>query len=145
MKCPVCNNGNLVFDPGYPATREEPGEPACLYCDICDTEQKEIEKYLVFDVFDLAKKMGCEVELIAKIIYKNTECGCEFSHNESGVTLAGYAEGFDGDCPAHTLTFPFFIKDFWETLDIADKEGSAIWTCINEHEDGCECYLYVGE
>jgi len=141
MKCPVCKNGELVFEAGYPSTREEPGEPDVLYCTECDAVDQEIEKYMIFNLNQLAEKIGCEVDRIAKVIYKNTDCGCTFSSDENGITVGGYAEGFDGDIPYRQLFYPFFISDFWETLKQADEDGSRVWECVNKHEDGCTCAL----
>ena len=76
----------------------------------------------------LADSIGVETpDRIAKAIYKATACGCVFSYNDTKVTVSGYAEGADADCPAHILIFPFEEGEFWSAIEKADAEGCEMW------------------
>ena len=74
----------------------------------------------------------CE-RLVAKHVFKYTQCGCVFVKLPDGVSFAGYAEGSDADCTEHRLTYPFQMADFWSELEEADAEGVALW---HESNDG---------
>ena len=61
-------------------------------------------------------------QLMEKYIFSYTECGCVFDADDSGVYLAGYAEGSDAELPGHILPWGFTIKQFNEVLNEADAE-----------------------
>lgn len=84
----------------------------------------------------LADEIGCETpERIAKAIFKDTECGCVFYPGDSSITVAGYAEGAQAECPDHVLEFPFTAEQFWRVVAYADAEGVEMWNEWNSEED----------
>lgn len=72
--------------------------------------------------------------LIAKQLYKNTSCGISFIPDDNGVRVAGYCEGWDGECSPHRLQYPFTMNEFWEAVEAADKDGCDAW----DDSHGCE-------
>lgn len=80
---------------------------------------------------------GSHEAAIARIVFKNTECGCVFAANAHQVEIAGYAEGADAECPTHVIEYPFDAQRFWSVLDQADEEGCEMWYRWNV--DPCEC------
>ena len=73
-------------------------------------------------------------QVMEKYIFKYTECGCVFDADDSGVYLAGYAEGSDAELPGHILPWGFTIKQFNEVLNEADAEGVEEWERANEYD-----------
>lgn len=77
---------------------------------------------------ELANEIGVErPELIAKALFKSTECGVAFSYDEARIIVSGYAEGADAECPPHKLAFPFTSETFWQEVTAADEEGAEMW------------------
>ena len=74
---------------------------------------------------------------VERSVFKNTECGCTFSHDEHGIEVSGYAEGADAECPMHRLDYPFAAESFWVTLEMADEEGCAMWDEWNTQAMEC--------
>ena len=70
-----------------------------------------------------------------KLVFKYTECGCCFSADEGGVTVAGYTEGSDYDHFPYYLKWGFTIEEFNEALNDADAEGVEEWERVNEDEN----------
>ena len=64
---------------------------------------------------------------VERVIFKHTDCGCVFDHDQDGIEVAGYAEGADAECPTHRLDYPFDEYDFEATLEQADDEGCVLW------------------
>ena len=75
---------------------------------------------------------GTSEEVVAKHVFKYTQCGCVFVKLPDGVSFAGYAEGSDAECEEHSLTYPFQMADFWSELEEADAEGVALWEESND-------------
>lgn len=90
-----------------------------------------VENWSDFTVAFGAGEGACE-GIVAKHVFKATQCGCVFVKRSDGVSFAGYAEGSDADCPEHCLTYPFQMTDFWSELDEADAEGVALWQESND-------------
>ena len=74
-------------------------------------------------------------QIMEKYIFKYTECGCVFGADDSGVYLAGYAEGSDAELPGHILPWGFTIEQFNEVLNEADAEGVEEWERANNEEE----------
>jgi len=70
--------------------------------------------------------------LATKFCFKYTDCGCVFDCDSEGVTVAGFAELSDGECPPYHLYWGFTIKEFNDALDQADDDGVAEWNACNE-------------
>lgn len=89
---------------------------------------------LIRSLDDLAKHLWCEPDekIIARTLYKNTECGVVFSMTTHGVAIAGYAEGVDSECAPHKLPFPFDSTDFDGAVKVADADGCALWNEAHE-------------
>ena len=73
-------------------------------------------------------------QLMEKIVFKYTECGCVFDADENGVYVAGYAEGSDAELPGHTLNWGFTIEEYNAALDQADAEGVEEWHLANDED-----------
>ena len=71
-------------------------------------------------------------QLMEKIVFKYTECGCVFDADENGVYVAGYAEGSDAELPGHSLDWGFTMDEYNDALDQADAEGVEEWELANE-------------
>ena len=84
---------------------------------------------------DLANELGCSDFFIGKVLFKAARCGIVFQETDTGVAVAGYAEGADADCPWHELEFPFTIDEFWQIVEFADDEGCELWEEVNEEWD----------
>ena len=70
---------------------------------------------------------------IARLLFKYTECGCVFDHDQDGVYVSGYAEGADAECERHYLEYPFDGSEWDEVVAMADEEGVEMW---HEWNDG---------
>lgn len=81
---------------------------------------------------DLATHIGCDPARILRLLFKDTDCGVVFNHDEKGVTVCGYAEGADAECMDHRLDYPFHEAEFWKAVEEADAEGGALWEEWNE-------------
>lgn len=91
---------------------------------------------MINNLADLAIHLGAKeptVESIAHRVYKDTSGSC-FTADETKVTVAGYVEGCDGECPRHELAFPFTPDAFDEALKDCDREADELW--MDTH--GCE-------
>jgi hypothetical protein len=64
---------------------------------------------------------------VRKAIFRGTTCGCCFDADHMGVRVSGYAENADEDCWTYTLQYPFILSAFWDTVQLADDEGCALW------------------
>lgn len=64
---------------------------------------------------------------ISRLLYKYTECGCTFGHDQDGVYVSGYAEGADAECEQHYLEYPFSGAAWDEAVEEADAEGCDLW------------------
>jgi len=62
---------------------------------------------------------------IARRLFKDTRCGiCFHMPCSDEVSVAGYAEGVDGDCPSHELEFGHFTAQMFDAaVAVADQEG----------------------
>ena len=74
-------------------------------------------------------------QLMEKIVFKYTECGCVFDADENGVYVAGYAEGSDAELPMNSLNWGFTIEEYNDALDQADAEGVEEWELANNEEE----------
>ena len=92
---------------------------------------------IINNIFQLAAGIGVHedrVSLIAKSVFKYTECGCVFNETETGVSVCGYAEGADAECVPVKLDYPFTMDEYWAALQQADDEGVELWNEWNDHE-----------
>lgn len=70
-------------------------------------------------------------------------CSCEHGmirvscSDAPSICVSGYVEGWDGECPAHELRFPFTEEEFWAAVEAADQDGTEKW---NETHGCPECY-----
>ena len=71
---------------------------------------------------------------LAKRLFKDTSSGCCFYRNPVYVSVSGYVEGWDGQCPSHRLDFPFTAAQFWAEVSAGDKEACEIWNEIQAEE-----------
>ena len=78
---------------------------------------------------ELYKAVGVEDQNgLDRAVYKGTNCGASCQKVEHGVMIGSIVEGVDGDgTEYHTLTFPFTMKKFWETLQAVEDEADLIW------------------
>ena len=67
-------------------------------------------------------------------LYKETACGVTFWVTTT-VHVAGYAEGYDGELPAHSLSFPFTPDEFSDIVANADIEGCQMFDEIHGEGD----------
>ena len=86
---------------------------------------------VILNISDLAHAIGCPEHYIGKALFKGTRCGICFEETDTGVIVAGYAEGSDAECPAHELEYPFTIDEFWRAVEFADDEGCELWEMAN--------------
>ena len=71
---------------------------------------------------------------INDILNNDTACKVTFWVTTT-VHVAGYAEGYDGELPAHSLSFPFTPDEFSDMVSEADIEGCQKWDEINGEGD----------
>ena len=97
---------------------------------------------MIRNIRELATELGVPscfegdyVKAVERYIFKYTECGCVFNSLDDGVTVAGYAEGADAECPDHYLKYPFEAGEFYDALAEADYEGVEMWREWNEDDD----------
>lgn len=103
---------------------------------------------------DLANAVGesrAEPDVISRRLYKVTKCGisCYFPPGAWPLTvvLSGYCEGTDAECPTYRLVAPFTEAEFWDAVNLADRDGCDLWdethgcahcgTGKRHHGDGC--------
>lgn len=100
---------------------------------------------MIENLVQLAEHVGANEptkESIAHRLYKDTECGVCFSLTVAGVVVAGYCEGFVGDCQNYELNWPFDEDVFDNLVEKVDKEGCELWDATH----GCEeCGTDVGD
>lgn len=61
--------------------------------------------------------------------------------DKGSVTVSGYCEGTDADCPEHGLDFPFSEGEFDAVVEAADADGCDLW----DDTHGCEdCATHLG-
>lgn len=74
--------------------------------------------------------------VLAKRVYKGTDCGACFSVDKdgAGVSIAGYCEGSDAELPTYQLRWPFTESEFWDALQACDDDAAAEWNATH----GCE-------
>ncbi len=93
---------------------------------------------MICNLDDLAHTIGAghqTEESIAKRLFKDTECGITFSAHAAGVTVAGFAEGSDAECPPHALDYPFSAEEFEAAITEADTEGCEAFDDANEYDE----------
>jgi len=60
------------------------------------------------------------------------ECGISFWHTESGVGVAGYAEGSDAELPPYFMRWGEFTPDIFDAnVARADRDGCEEWDLAN--------------
>ncbi len=89
---------------------------------------------MIKNIRDLADTIGCSPRRIRKELFRATECGVTFDETDNGITIAGFAEGSQGECVAHKLDYPFEPFTFWDTVALADGEGNDAWHEANDCE-----------
>ena len=72
------------------------------------------------------------IQLMEKMVFKYTKCGCIFDADDEGVMIAGYAEGSDAFLPLHDLNWGFTMDEYNAALEQADAEGVEEWERANE-------------
>ena len=68
---------------------------------------------------------------VTKAVFKYSKCGCSFTSDNAGVSLAGYAEGSDAELPIHILFWGFTYDDWTAAMAEADSEGVEEWHLAN--------------
>ncbi len=124
-KCYMC--GRTLPD------TSDPRDPA--FDGYCDQDCVD-GKTGIHTLFKLAELYGFDGEVqnagkyLEKRLFKDTTCGVCFSvHKDiSGVSVSGYVEGLDVECPMHSFPFPFHIDDFKAAVQVCDTEANEIWT-----------------
>jgi len=157
--CPECNTKGIYFDWGYIRNYNIPQENPTIYCNNCGWNDSAFDdngirhtllKDLILCFNHLADNILSEhipdykrrLALVEKRLFKATESGIAFSHKDDYVECVPYVEGFDEDLQSIIVYYPFTMDEFWEAVESADKIACHVWTCINEHDKNCECYLY---
>jgi hypothetical protein len=93
------------------------------------------------NIFELAAAVGVDcarpvqqraVELIAKAVYKGTECGAWVQgvgnpYAIEGVRIGSIVEGTDAETRTHTLLWPITPEQFWATVQAVEDEAADIW------------------
>ena len=74
------------------------------------------------------------IQLMEKMVFKYTDCGCSFDADEKGVWVCGYAEGSDAELPMRCLEWGFTMEEFNSALEQADIEGVEEWDRANEYD-----------
>lgn len=77
-------------------------------------------------------------------LYKYTTCGIGCSTNKDGISLSGYCEGTDAECPEHFLPWGAFdMEEFDRVVERADHDGCDLWdethgcpSCWNRDDQG---------
>ncbi len=111
----------------------DPTDPA--FDGYCDQDCAD-GKTGVNTVSQLARLYGFDGDVqdsskyLKKRLFKDTTCGACFSVHKDlcGVSVSGYVEGLDVECPVHNFTFPFHIDDFRAAVQVCDTEANEIWT-----------------
>lgn len=73
---------------------------------------------------------------IARRLYKDTECGICFWASIPEIGVSGYVEGWNGQCPPHTMRLgEFTAEQFWSAVEIADREGCEIFDEVHANDE----------
>jgi hypothetical protein len=85
------------------------------------------------NIEDLCKELCVEnVEDLYISIYKYTDCGAWIEIFPDRVRLGSIVEGSDFDTATYTLSFPFTIQEFNETIIAIEEEANFLWCEANE-------------
>jgi len=90
---------------------------------------------MVNNINELAEQVGTTEEGLEKAIYKGTSCGAWIHPVENGVKVGSIVEGSDAEVGPYTLTFPFEMKSFWDTLQNIEDTAEELWQEANGEDD----------
>lgn len=62
---------------------------------------------------------------INDILNNDTACKVTFWVTTT-VHVAGYADGYEGDIPPRSLSFPFTEEEFWDIVRDAEEDGCQV-------------------
>lgn len=145
--CPTCKEESLLFCKEEPQTFNEPGYHATFFCNTCGAEFDALfsAKDVVFAIS--GERPDTEMQARAMLshwAFKYTDSGVYLGFHEfHGIHIVPYTEGFDGEHESIFLEYPFLYVEYDDSLKEADRIGSETWKCIHEHDEDCECYLYI--
>lgn len=137
MKNPqeYCPDDSLCFWCGAELPdNPEPDTPAFEgYCSVECQKGTNKNKKLINCEAQLREFLG--IDDIARRVYKDTSCGVCYLANENGVTLSGYAEGDQGQCPEYLLMWGKFNGEmFIQAMEEADRDGCERFDELNGGE-----------
>jgi len=75
--------------------------------------------------------------LIAKAVYKGTDCGACVTFDREGAHCGSIVEGSQAEVTRPVLVWGFDHKDFWDLLDSIEKEACELWHEAND-DNGME-------
>ncbi len=86
------------------------------------------DENMINDERDLAEWLGVdEPQSIARALYKATRCGIGYYATDTYVTVSGYCEGVEAECPSYALLYPFPAEEFDRACQSADQDGCDLW------------------
>jgi hypothetical protein len=69
---------------------------------------------------------------IIKAVYKSTNSGCWLKFvNNCSIQFAGYVEGWEGEVPSCTLSWPFTKAEFFGKLAASDEYACDVFEILN--------------
>jgi hypothetical protein len=155
---PGCSGGPYDDDPPCEICGCDPAECECEECPACGEAGRRAciaehslapARVVVWSSGDIANTVtglnhpdAEAIGLLRKWAFKHTTCGCSFEADEVGITVSGYCEGVDVECPVHELLWgQFTASEYFAALDAADTEGVALW---NDTHGCSECRVHWG-
>lgn len=69
--------------------------------------------------------------LIARYLYKFTDCGANITFNDDNVIIGSIVEGAEVDTNYHTLVYPFTKLEWDDALSIIESEATELWYAHN--------------
>ena len=98
----------------------------------------DLKKVDCLAAFYEARELGeTSMAEVKRNTYKYTECGawCETVTDEwgdvIGLRLGSIVEGSDACTESYTLEFPFYVNEFWVSLDQIEEEAEYLWQEAN--------------
>ena len=73
--------------------------------------------------------------LIAKSIYKGTDCGLSVGFTKKGLTLSSIVEGVDLCTETIEVCYPFGNNELWDAVEKVEAQAEAIWNATHGCED----------
>ena len=122
----------------------EPGSPDYLWDGYCSAECEQDSQPTYGMPRPMANQLkvdfaSADPAVIAKAIYKNTDCGAWITIEGDTVRIGSIVEaagdpGSDAEIAADPLTWPFTAKEFWDAVEWVDAEACAAWDEANGEE-----------